>query len=364
MTTKIKAAVAHGVHEPMTIETLHYEDPVLNQVLIRIVASGLCHSDLHALDGSLPAEFPIVLGHEAGAIVEKCGPDVRDLQPGDHVVPLFSPECGICAPCTSGKTNLCQHFAATEPGGARLLWGDREVRQTGGIGAFATHAIVREYALAKIRKDAPLDRAFYTGCGVTTGFGASVYSARVQAGDKVVVFGLGGIGLNALQGARFAGASMVIGVDTNPMREEIARKLGATHFVNPAQCGDVVAALLALTGGGADHCIECVGNIMLMQQAAAALNPLWGVLTQVGVAPMGQTAPVAPFELLMGKKWQGSMFGGAKGRTDVPRIVDHYMDGDINIDDLVTHEIRLEDINEGFEMMKRGESIRAVIKFD
>jgi S-(hydroxymethyl)glutathione dehydrogenase/alcohol dehydrogenase len=364
MPITVKAAVAHGANQPMTVETLVYDDPIENEVLIRIVASGLCHSDLHILDGSMPSQFPAVLGHEAGAVVVRCGPDVKDLQPGDHVVPLFCPECGVCDNCRSGKTNICQHFVGADSGGAKLRWNGQEVVRPGGLGCFADHSVVREYSLAKVRRDAPLDRAFYAGCGVTTGVGSAMFAAKVQPGSKVIVFGLGGVGLNILQGARLAGATLIVGVDTNPERESIARRLGATHFVCPKQIsGDLTQHLIELSSGGADYAFECVGNVRLIEQASAVAHPLWGVLTIVGAPPYGQVANVQPFDLLMGKKWQGTMFGGAKGRTDVPKVVDWYMEGKINIDDLVTHELPLERINEGFEMMKNGTSIRTIIRF-
>lgn len=364
MATVVRAAVAHGPNQPLTIETLVYEEPVGNQVLVKVEVSGLCHSDLHILDGSMPSVFPCLLGHEAGGVVIRCGPDVKDLKPGDHVVPLFSPECGVCPVCQSGKTNLCMHFGVEEPGGAKLMMGDVEVARPGGVGAFADHLIAREYSLAKIRPDAPLDRAFYAGCGLTTGIGSVMFQAKVEEGATVIVFGLGGIGLNVLQGARLAKASTIIGVDTNPDREEIARKLGATHFVNPKAIeGDLIPYLQAMTNGGADYTFECVGNVKLIETASEASHPLWGMLTVVGAAPYGQMATFPPFNLLMGRKLQGTMFGGAKGRTDVPKVIDWYMDGAVNIDDLVTHEISLDQINEGFDMMKRGEAIRTIIRF-
>jgi S-(hydroxymethyl)glutathione dehydrogenase / alcohol dehydrogenase len=362
MAIQVRAAVAHGANQPMTIEELVYDEPSENEVLVKVEVSGLCHSDLHILDGSLPAQFPCVLGHEAGGVVLRCGPDVKDLKPGDHVVPLFCPECGVCPNCLSGKTNICVHFHSTAPG-ARLMWGDREVKRTGGLGAFADHLIAREHALAKVRADAPLDRAFYAGCGLTTGIGAAMFQANVARGSKVIVFGLGGIGLNVLQGARLARATQIIGVDTNPERENMARKLGATDFVNPQAIEDeLIPHLQAMTGGGADYTFECVGNVKLMEIASETSHPFWGLLTVIGAPPHGQVATVPPFNLLMGRKIQGTMFGGAKGRSDVPKIIDWYMNGDINIDDLVTHELALEDINEGFEMMKRGEAIRTIIR--
>jgi S-(hydroxymethyl)glutathione dehydrogenase / alcohol dehydrogenase len=363
MPIETRAAVLHAPNTPMTIETLTLEGPGPGEVLIEIKATGLCHSDLHIMKGSLPGVFPSVLGHEAGAVVVECGANVTGLKPGDHVIPLFCPECGECPQCRSGKTNICMHFA-TGTQQPKLFLDGKPIHQTGGLGTFSNYTVVKALALAKIRKDAPLDRAFYIGCGVTTGVGAVLFTARVEAGTSVVVFGVGGIGLNVLQGARMAGAGMIVAVDTNSAREAIARKFGATHFVNPKELGkDLVSHLFALTQGGADYSFECVGNTDLMRQAFDCTNTFWGVSTVVGAAPHGQDAAIGPFSLLLGRRWQGTMFGGAKGRTDVPKVVDWYMDGTINIDDLVTHTLRLDQINEGFELMKRGESIRSVVVF-
>jgi S-(hydroxymethyl)glutathione dehydrogenase/alcohol dehydrogenase len=363
MMIKSRAAVAHGAHRPMTIETIEYEEPQGSDVLVKIRATGLCHSDLHILDGSLPFQFPVVLGHEGSGTVVRCGPDAKGFEPGDHVVALFVPECGVCVACTSGKTNLCALRSREEH--TRAFWNGQEIKRMSGIGTFAEYSVIRDAALAKVNPKAPFDRSFYAGCGVTTGVGAAVFQAKVETGAKVIVFGLGGIGLNVLQGARLQQASMIIGVDTNPAREEIARKMGATHFVNPkAIDGDLVEHLRVLTGGGADYTFECVGITSLMKQASDAAHPLWGVLTFVGAAPIQDMVCASPFDFLGGRKWQGTLFGGAKGKTDTPKIIDWYLDGKIDIDSLVTHEIALEDINEGFEMMKRGESIRTVITLD
>lgn len=360
----IRAAVAHGVNQPMTIETLQYEDLRGSDVLVKMAATGLCHSDLHILDGSFPSSFPAVLGHEGGGVVVDCGPDVKDLKPGDHVIPLFCPECRVCPNCTSGKTNICHHFGVPPQNSARLLWNDVEVTRPGGLGTFADHAVVQEHSLAKAPLDAPLDKVFFTGCGVTTGVGAVMFTAKVEKGATVIVFGIGGNGLNVLQGARLAGARTIVAVDMNADREAIAGRFGATHFVNPKTVeGDLVEHLRGLTEGGADYTFECVGKTGLMRQASDALNPFWGVLTIVGAAPFGEDIKAPPFDFLMGKKWQGTMFGGAKGRTDVPKVIDWYMQGKIAIDELVTHRIDLEDINRGFDMMKSGEAIRTVITF-
>jgi S-(hydroxymethyl)glutathione dehydrogenase/alcohol dehydrogenase len=365
MSINVRAAVAWGVNQPMTIESLTYDEPQGRDVLVKMVATGLCHSDLHVLDGSLSKGFPIVLGHEGGGIVAACGPDVVSVKPGDHVIPLFCPECRECTSCTSGKTNICQHFGTTQNAGAKLWLNGKQVERSNGLGTFADYCMPKDFALVKIRDDAPLDKIFYAGCGVTTGVGAVVFTAKVEIGAKVIVFGVGGIGLNVLQGARLANAGMVIAVDTNPDRESISRRFGAMHFVNPKDHGDdVVAHLRQLTGGGADYTFECVGNTKLMRLASDASHPKWGVLTIIGAAPAGQDASVNAFDLLVGRRWQGTMFGGAKGRTDVPRIVDWYMDGKIAIDELITHHLPLERINEGFDLMKNGQSIRTAISFD
>ncbi len=363
MPIDIKAAVMHGTNQEMVVETLQMEGPGAGEVLVEIKATGLCHSDLHLLDGKIPTPVPIVLGHEAGGIVLETGQGVSSLKRGDHVIPLFCPECRTCGNCTSGKTNICQSFGRTGKT-QRLSLEGKPVGRAGGLGTFASHAVIDEIALAKIREDAPLDKVFYIGCGVTTGVGAAVYSAKVAPDSSVIVFGVGGIGLNVLQGARMRGATMIIAVDTNPNREVIARKFGATHFVNPREIdGDVVEHLRRLTSGGADYSFECVGHTELMRQAVETAHPNWGLSTVVGAAPFGQNVSLNPFNMLSGRTWRGTYFGGAKGRSDVPKMVDWYMAGDFNVDDLITHHLSLEQINEGFDLMRRGESIRAVITF-
>jgi S-(hydroxymethyl)glutathione dehydrogenase/alcohol dehydrogenase len=363
VTTKIRAAVLHAINEPLVIEELELDDPRPDEVLVQIKAAGLCHSDLHYINGSLSRPLPTVPGHEAAGVVLACGSAVKSVRPGDHVVPLFVPQCGSCESCLSGRTNLCRYFGVPESE-PRIFRAGEPVGRSSTLGTFATHALANERSLVKVRSDAPFNRIFYCGCGVTTGVGAAVFDAKVQPGSSVIVFGIGGIGLNVLQGARLAGASTIVAVDTNSEREAMARKFGATRFFNPATCdGDVAAALLALTEGGADYSFECIGNTAVVEQAFNACHPLWGRCTVVGVTPNGKMSSFNPQSFLMGRSISGSIFGGAKGRRDIPRMVDWYMDGIINIDDLVTHRIKLDQINEGFDMMRSGESIRAVIEF-
>jgi S-(hydroxymethyl)glutathione dehydrogenase/alcohol dehydrogenase len=362
MTIKARAALLHGLNEPLTIEEVDLREPGPGEVLVEIKAAGVCHSDLHVIEGHIPTGFPSLLGHEAGGVVLRCGPGVTALEPGDHVIPLFNAECRNCAYCTSGKTNLC---CAKAPGffEGPFSFKGKPVHQ-GTIATFASHTITEEYALAKIRKDAPLDEVFYIGCGVTTGVGAAVFTADVKPGSKVIVYGLGGIGLNVVQGVALAGAVQIVGVDLNPAREEIARRFGATDFVNPkAVEGDIVAHLVGLTGGGADYVFEAIGHTALMEQAMAVAHPAWGTVVIVGLSPYGQTMQVSPWNMLFGQKMKGTFFGGAKGRSDVPRIVDWYMAGRIKIKDLITHRLPFEQINEGFDLLRRGESIRTVLTF-
>jgi S-(hydroxymethyl)glutathione dehydrogenase/alcohol dehydrogenase len=362
MTIKARAALLHGINEPLRIEEVELNEPGPGEVLVEIKAAGICHSDLHIIEGHIPTGFPSLLGHEAGGVVVRCGPGVTTLVPGDHVIPLFAAECRTCANCTSGKTNLC---SAKPPGFKEgpFTFQGRRVHQ-GTIATFATHTVADEISLAKIRSDAPLDQAFYTGCGVTTGVGAAVFTAGVEPGSKVIVYGLGGIGLNVVQGARLAGAAQIVGIDVNPAREGIARSFGATDFVNPkALDGDPVEHLNALTGGGADYVFEAIGNIGLMQQAMAVAHPAWGTVIIVGLSPYGQTMEVSPWSLLLGRKLKGCWFGGARGRSDVPRIVDWFMAGRIKINELITHRLPFEQINEGFDLLRKGESIRTVLTF-
>lgn len=367
----VRAAVAWEAKAPLSIETVQLEGPKEGEVLIEVMATGLCHTDAYTLSGADPEGlFPAILGHEGAGIVREVGKGVKSLKPGDHVIPLYTPECRECEYCLSGKTNLCQAIRATQgkglmpDGTSRFSANGKMLHHYMGTSTFANFTVVPEIALAKIREDAPFDKVCYIGCGVTTGIGAVIYTAKVQPGDNVIVFGLGGIGLNVIQGARIAGANMIVGVDINPSRKEMAEKFGMTHFVNPLEVGgDLVPYLVDLTKGGADHSFECVGNTKLMRDALECCHKGWGQSIIIGVAGAGQEISTRPFQLVTGRVWKGSAFGGARGRTDVPKIVDWYMDGKINIDDLITDVISLDQINEGFEKMKRGESIRTVVKF-
>ena len=365
----VRAAVAFEAGKPLSIETVQLDGPRAGEVLVEIKATGLCHTDKFTLSGADPEGlFPAILGHEGAGIVVEIGPGVTSLKAGDHVIPLYTPECRDCEYCLSRKTNLCQKIRTTQgrglmpDGTSRFSIGGKPVLHYMGCSTFANYTVLPEIALAKIRPDAPFDKVCYIGCGVTTGIGAVLFTARVEVGANVVVFGLGGIGLNVIQGARMAGADMIVGVDVNPAREALARKFGLTHFVNPKEVqGDLVGHLVELTKGGADYSFECVGNTNLMRQALECCHKGWGVSTIIGVAGAGQEISTRPFQLVTGRVWQGSAFGGARGRTDVPRIVDWYMDKKINIDDLITHTMPLERINEGFDLMTRGESIRSVV---
>jgi S-(hydroxymethyl)glutathione dehydrogenase / alcohol dehydrogenase len=367
----IRAAVAWEPGKPLSIETVQLEGPKGNEVLVEIKATGVCHTDKFTLSGADPEGlFPAILGHEGAGIVVDVGPDVRSLRKGDHVIPLYTPECRECKSCTSHKTNLCTSIRATQgkgvmpDGTSRFSKDGKPIHHYMGCSTFANFTVMPEIALAKVRDDAPFDKICYVGCGVTTGVGAVIFTAHVEAGANVVVFGLGGIGLNVIQGARMVGADKIVGVDVNPAREAMARRFGMTHFVNPSEiAGDLVAHLVELTGGGADYSFECVGNTTLMRQALECCHRGWGVSTVIGVAGAGQEISTRPFQLVTGRRWIGSAFGGARGRTDVPKIVDWYMDRKINIDDLITHTMPLERINDAFDLMAAGESIRSVVIF-
>jgi S-(hydroxymethyl)glutathione dehydrogenase/alcohol dehydrogenase len=368
---KAKAAVAHRAGAPLAIETVEVEGPKAGEVLVEIKATGICHTDEFTLSGADPEGlFPAIMGHEGAGIVVDTGPGVTTLRKGDHVIPLYVPECRQCEYCVSGKTNLCQAIRVTQgqglmpDGTSRFSLGGRKLHHYMGTSTFSNYTVVPEIALAKIREDAPFDKVCYIGCGVTTGIGAVINTAKVEAGANVVVFGLGGIGLNVVQGARMVGANMIVGVDINPARRPLAEKFGVTHFVNPKEVGgDLVPYLVNLTGGGADYSFECIGNVDVMRQALECCHKGWGVSTIIGVAGAGQEIRTRPFQLVTGRVWQGTAFGGAKGRRDVPRIVDWYMERRINIDDLITHTLKLEDINRGFELMREGKSIRSVVVF-
>jgi S-(hydroxymethyl)glutathione dehydrogenase/alcohol dehydrogenase len=365
----VRAAVAFEPGKPLRIETVQLDGPKTGEVLIEVKASGICHTDQYTLSGADPEGlFPSILGHEGAGIVVEVGPGVRSLKPGDHVIPLYTPECRECKSCTSRKTNLCTAIRATQgkgvmpDGTSRFSLHGAPLRHYMGCSTFANYTVLPEIAVAKIRSDAPFDTACYIGCGVTTGIGAVLFTAKVEPGANVVVFGLGGIGLNVVQGARMAGADLIVGVDTNPAREALGRRFGMTHFVDPRGLqGDLVGHLVELTRGGADYSFECIGNVQVMRQALECCHRGWGQSIIIGVAAAGQEISTRPFQLVTGRVWRGTAFGGARGRTDVPRIVDWYMEKKINIDDLITHRLPLERINEGFELMMRGESIRSVV---
>ena len=366
-----RAAVAHKAGDPLTIETVDVEGPRAGEVLVEIKASGVCHTDAFTLSGADPEGlFPAILGHEGAGIVREVGPGVTSVAPGDHVIPLYTPECRQCDYCTSGKTNLCQAIRVTQgkgvmpDGSSRFSLGGKPVLHYMGTSTFSNFTVLPEIALAKIRKDAPFDKVCYIGCGVTTGIGAVINTAKVRPGDNVVVFGLGGIGLNVVQGARMAGANMIVGVDLNPKRQPLAEKFGMTHFVNPSDVqGDLVPYLVDLTKGGADYSFECIGNVKVMRQALECCHKGWGESIIIGVAGAGQEIATRPFQLVTGRVWRGTAFGGARGRTDVPRIVDWYMDGKIDIDSLITHVMPVDEINHAFHLMHEGESIRSVVTF-
>ena len=367
----VRAAVAWKAGAPLTIETVQLDGPKAGEVLVEIKATGVCHTDAFTLSGDDPEGlFPAILGHEGAGVVVEVGAGVTSVKPGDHVIPLYTPECRQCEYCLSQKTNLCQAIRSTQgqglmpDGTSRFSIGGKPLFHYMGTSTFANYSVMPEISVAKIRPDAPFDKVCYIGCGVTTGIGAVIYTAKVKPGSSVVVFGLGGIGLNVLQGARMAGAGMIVGVDLNPARKALAEKFGMTHFVNPKEVeGDLVAHLVNLTKGGADYTFECVGNVKLMRQALECCHKGWGVSTIIGVAGAGQEIATRPFQLVTGRVWQGSAFGGARGRTDVPKIVDWYMEGKINIDDLITHVMPLERINEAFDLMHEGKSIRSVVTF-
>ncbi len=367
---KTNAAVAWKAGEPLTIEQVDLEGPRSGEVLVEIKATGICHTDYYTLSGADPEGlFPAILGHEGAGVVVDVGPDVKSLRKGDHVIPLYTPECRECKFCLSKKTNLCQAIRSTQGKGlmpdstSRFSIAGKPLFHYMGTSTFSNFTVVPEIALAKIREDAPFDKVCYIGCGVTTGLGAVIYTAKVEAGANVAVFGLGGIGLNVIQGARMVGADKIIGIDINPERETMARKFGMTHFINPNDVPNIVDAVVQLTDGGADYSFECIGNTTVMRQALECTHKGWGRSIIIGVAEAGAEISTRPFQLVTGRKWEGSAFGGARGRTDVPRIVDWYMEGKIDIDSLITHTLTLDNINEGFHLMKTGESIRSVVVY-
>jgi len=368
---KTRAAVARAAGKPLSLEIVDIEGPKYGEVLVEVKATGICHTDEYTLSGMDPEGiFPAILGHEGAGVVVDVGPGVTSLQKGDHVIPLYTPECRQCKTCLSRKSNLCTAIRATQgkgvmpDGTSRFSCDGEPVMHYMGCSTFANFTVLPEIALAKVREDAPFEKICYIGCGVTTGIGAVFNTAQVKPGDNVVVFGLGGIGLNVVQGARIAGADKIIGVDINNARKPIAEKFGMTHFVNPDEIGeDLVPYLVNLTDGGADYSFECIGNTNVMRQALECCHRGWGTSIIIGVAGAGQEISTRPFQLVTGRTWKGTAFGGARGRTDVPRIVDWYMDGKIDIDSLITHVLPFEQINEGFELMRKGESIRSVVVY-
>lgn len=365
---KTRAAIAWQAGQPLTIEEVDLAAPRAGEVLIEVKATGICHTDYYTLSGADPEGiFPAILGHEGAGIVVETGAEVKSLRPGDHVIPLYTPECRECKFCRSHKTNLCQAIRTTQgrglmpDGTSRFSLNGQPIMHYMGTSTFSNYIVVPEIAVAKIREDAPFDKACYIGCGVTTGIGAVLFTAKVEAGANVAVFGLGGIGLNVIQGARMIGADKIIGIDINPQREALGRQFGMTHFINPNEVENVVDTIIQLTDGGADYSFECIGNTDVMRQALECTHKGWGRSIIIGVAEAGAEISTRPFQLVTGRKWEGTAFGGARGRTDVPRIVDWYMDGKISIDPLITHTLKLEDINEGFKLMEAGASIRSVV---
>jgi S-(hydroxymethyl)glutathione dehydrogenase/alcohol dehydrogenase len=369
---QVRAAIAWEAGKPLTVETVDLEGPRPGEVLVELMATGICHTDAYTLSG-LDSEgiFPSILGHEGAGIVREIGAGVSSVKVGDHVIPLYTPECRQCKSCLSQRTNLCTAIRSTQgqglmpDGSSRFSISGKPIAHYMGCSTFANFTVLPEIALAKIRPDAPFDKVCYIGCGVTTGVGAVIYTAKVWPGANVVVFGLGGIGLNVIQAARMVGADKIIGVDLNPGKVEMARKFGMTHFVNPDEVGrdKVVQAIVDITGGGADFSFECIGNVHTMRQALECCHRGWGESIIIGVAPAGTEISTRPFQLVTGRVWKGSAFGGARGRTDVPKIVDWYMEGKINIDDLITHTLPLEKINDGFDLMHEGKSIRSVVVY-
>lgn len=367
----IKAAVAYEAGKPLTLETVQLDGPKAGEVLVEIKATGICHTDAYTLSGADPEGlFPAILGHEGAGVVVEIGPGVTSVKPGDRVIPLYIPECRNCEYCLSLKTNLCQAIRTTQgrgvmpDGSSRFSIDGKMIHHYMGTSTFANYTVLPEISVAKIREDAPFEKVCYIGCGVTTGIGAVINTAKVEPGAKVVVFGLGGIGLNVIQGARMVGADMIVGVDINPNKRAIAEKFGMTHYVNPQEVeGNLVPYLVDLTKGGADYTFECVGNVNLMRQALECCHKGWGVSVIIGVAPAGAEISTRPFQLVTGRVWKGTAFGGARGRTDVPKIVDWYMEGKINIDDLITNVMPIKKINDAFDLMHKGDSIRSVVTF-
>jgi S-(hydroxymethyl)glutathione dehydrogenase/alcohol dehydrogenase len=369
---KTRAAVAFAANQPLEIVEVDLDGPKAGEVLVEIIATGICHTDAYTLEGKdSEGIFPSILGHEGAGIVREVGPGVTSLKPGDHVIPLYTPECRQCKSCLSQKTNLCTSIRSTQgqglmpDGTSRFSYRGQTLYHYMGCSTFSNFTVLPEIALAKVRADAPFEKICYIGCGVTTGVGAAIWTAGIEPGANVAVFGLGGIGLNVIQGARMAGADRIIGIDINPAKQEMATRFGMTHFINPLEIGGekVVAAVIAATDGGADYSFDCTGNTEVMRQALECCHRGWGESIIIGVAESGKEIATRPFQLVTGRVWKGSAFGGARGRTDVPKLVDWYMDGKIEIDPLITHVMPLEDINKAFDLMHSGESIRSVVVF-
>lgn len=367
---KTQAAIAVKAGAPLEIEMVDLEGPKEGEVLVEIMATGVCHTDAFTLSGDDPeGAFPAILGHEGAGIVREVGAGVTSVKPGDHIIPLYTPECRECDYCLHPKTNLCQKIRSTQgqglmpDGSSRFSLNGTPILHYMGCSTFSNFTVMPEIAVAKVRKDAPFEKICYIGCGVTTGIGAVVFDAKVEPGSTVAVFGLGGIGLNVIQGAKMVGASRIIGIDLNDSKKELATKFGMTDFVNPNEVENVTEAIIDLTNGGVDYSFECIGNVNVMRQALECCHKGWGESVIIGVAGAGQEISTRPFQLVTGRVWRGSAFGGARGRTDVPKIVDWYMDGKINIDDLITHVMPLEKINDAFDLMHKGESIRSVVTY-
>ncbi|MBL4537477.1 S-(hydroxymethyl)glutathione dehydrogenase/class III alcohol dehydrogenase [Oceanicaulis sp.] len=369
---KTRAAIAFAPNKPLEIHEVDLEGPRAGEVLVEIMATGVCHTDSYTLDGKdSEGIFPSILGHEGAGIVREVGEGVTSVKPGDHVIPLYTPECRQCKSCLSQKTNLCTSIRSTQgqglmpDGTSRFSLNGEKIHHYMGCSTFSNFTVMPEIALAKIREDAPFDKVCYIGCGVTTGVGAVIFTAGVEPGANVAVFGLGGIGLNVIQAARMVGADKIIGIDINPAKRAHAEKFGMTDFINPNEIGmdKVVEAILDISGGGADYSFDCTGNVNVMRQALECCHRGWGESIIIGVAEAGQEISTRPFQLVTGRVWKGSAFGGARGRTDVPKIVDWYMDGKIDIDSLITHKMPLDDINTAFDLMHAGESIRSVVEF-
>ncbi len=367
---KTRAAVAFEAGKPLEIIEVDLEGPRSGEVLVEIKATGVCHTDAFTLSGEDPeGAFPAILGHEGAGIVVEVGKGVKSLKPGDHVIPLYTAECGECEFCLHPKTNLCQAVRETQgkgimpDGTSRFSLDGKPILHYMGCSTFSNYSVLPEISLAKVRKDAPFDKICYIGCGVTTGIGAVAFTMKVEHGSTVAIFGLGGIGLNVIQGAKMVGASRIIGIDLNDSRSSIASKFGMTDFINPNHVENIVDHIIDITGGGVDYSFECIGNVDVMRQALECCHKGWGQSCIIGVAGAGQEISTRPFQLVTGRSWRGTAFGGASGRTDVPKIVDWYMDGKINIDDLITHKMPLDEINTAFDLMHEGKSIRSVIEF-